>query len=134
MTQVKFLVLIDFLGMGVTRRDEALDALIESATTDAEIVSFHGKLMAAAEARGIQELIGSPPPIELNTTERALAGVGEVIPAIKAIRDRLGAVGLRDAKDAVDAYRNRLNVRVGSRELESVAVAHRQLLKDDRKL
>jgi len=44
-------------------------------------------------------------PVELDLAEKCLVRCGQTIPAIKALRARLG-LGLREAKDAVDAFRD----------------------------
>lgn len=45
-------------------------------------------------------------PVELDTTEKCLVRCGQHIQAIKAYRNRIPGTGLREAKDACDAFRN----------------------------
>lgn len=86
--------------------------------TVTEIMERTLKLIAELKIRGMMsDLRAKLPPhhlaelapqlpvvrVELDDAEKAMAETGRKIPAIKAYRARTGA-GLRDAKDAIDAY------------------------------
>lgn len=49
----------------------------------------------------------SEPPVELSAAEKCLIDGNLVIPAIKMLRERVPGLGLKEAKNLCDAFRDR---------------------------
>lgn len=54
----------------------------------------------------IEKMIANP-DLYLNEEEKAYCFSSQMIQAIKSLRNRINGLGLKDAKDVVDAYRSK---------------------------